>query len=73
MPAAELSGFEREIRIGYKEIMPDMPVLFKMKELWSFMCRSLPDSTRVWKKIKKTKKLSEYESIIAGGLGNGDC
>lgn len=71
--AAELSGFEREIRSGYKEIMPDMPVLFKMKELWSFMCCSLPDSTRVWKEIKKTKKLSEYESIIAGGLGNGDC
>lgn len=72
LTSEELFGLEREIRRSYKEIMPDMPVLFKMKELWSFMHQSMPDSVRVWKEIKKTKKLSEYESKIRR-MENGNC
>ena len=68
----EVFAFERQIRLDYKEIMPDTPVLFKMKELWSFMCKALPQSDQVWKTIKKTKKLSDYENIIRR-MENGSC
>ncbi|MBO5487961.1 MAG: tRNA-dihydrouridine synthase family protein [Eubacterium sp.] len=69
---SELFTFEEKIRCGYKEVMPDTPVLFKMKEIWSFMSRSLPDSDAVWKQIKKTKKLSDYENTIRR-LKNEHC
>ena len=49
---------------AYQEIMPETPVLFKMKEVWSYMAASHPDSAKLWKKIKKTRRLSEYESVI---------
>lgn len=60
----ELFAFEYDIREQYKTIMPALPVLFKMKEIWSFMSHSLPDSSLAWKEIKKTKKLSDYEIVI---------
>lgn len=64
LTSEELFAFEKKIRCSYKEIMPDTPVLFKMKEIWSFMCKSLPDSAQAWKKIKKAKNLSDYEKRI---------
>lgn len=56
--------YARAIEHAYQEIMPDNPVLFKMKELWSYMVKSHPDSMKVWKKIKKTKHLSEYDNVL---------
>lgn len=49
---------------AYQKIMPETPVLFKMKELWSYMATAHPDSARLWKKIKKTRRLSEYENVL---------
>lgn len=53
-------ALEREYRL----IMPDNPVLFKMKEVWSYMAKRHPDSDKVWKKLKKTRHLEEYHNVI---------
>ncbi len=39
-------------------------VLFKMKELWFYMLSLFEDADKIGKKIKKTERLKEYESII---------
>ncbi len=39
-------------------------VLFKMKELWFYMLSLFEDTDKIGKKIKKTERLKEYESII---------
>ena len=42
----------------------DRNVLFKMKELWFYMLNLFKDAEKIGKKIKKTERLKEYESII---------
>ena len=39
-------------------------LLFKMKEVWLYMVHSLDDSEKYEKKIKKSKKISEYISVV---------
>ena len=39
-------------------------VLFKMKELWFYMISLFDDAEKIAKKIKKTERLKEYETII---------
>lgn len=59
-----LRNFHTMLLQGYKECMSgDTPVLFKMKELWFYMQKLFPDNEKLYKKIRKTKSLSEYESI----------
>lgn len=42
----------------------DRNVLFKMKELWFYMISLFDDAEKIAKKIKKTERLKEYETII---------
>lgn len=53
---------------GYVEIMPgEMPVLFKMKELWIYMAESFDfgsDKDRIEKKIRKVNNLREYHNVM---------
>lgn len=42
----------------------DRNVLFKMKELWFYMLSLFENAEKVGKKIKKTERLKEYETII---------
>ena len=71
MPNAEdlkkFRAFHDEILEGYKELMSgDQPVLFRMKELWAYM-RQYPSLTdKQLKQIRKSKRIDEYRSIIAG-------
>ena len=60
-------AFHDEILEGYKEIMSgDQPVLFRMKELWTYM-RKYPKLTdKQLKHIQKCKRIDEYMRIIAG-------
>jgi len=37
------------------------PVLFKMKEIWSYLVASFPDDTKNFKKLMKAKSLEEYD------------
>lgn len=60
-------AFHDEILEGYTSLMSgDQPVLFRMKELWTYM-RAYPALTdKQMKQIRKAKKLEEYRSVIAG-------
>ncbi|WP_058993522.1 tRNA dihydrouridine synthase [Sarcina ventriculi] len=61
-----LKEFHDEVCMGYKEILSgDINVLFRMKELWSYMIGMFEDSEKVAKKIKKERMLNEYNVIIS--------
>lgn len=53
----------------YQKVMsPDINVLYKMKELWSYWAVMFEDNSRDIKKLLKTKKCAEYEDIVYGKL-----
>lgn len=59
--------FHQEILDGYQEILSgDKNVLFKMKELWSFVFMGTAGQDKVWKKIRKAGSLDEYHRIVEG-------
>lgn len=61
-----LKEFHDEVCMGYKEMLSgDINVLFRMKELWSYMIGMFEDSEKVAKKIKKERMLNEYNVIIS--------
>ena len=39
-------------------------VLFKLKEVWSYMSTFFPESAKYGKKIKKAKTVEEYQRIV---------
>lgn len=60
-----LMAFHNRVYEGYREVLSgDINVLFKMKELWFYMSHSLSNNEKYLKKIRKTKRLSEYEEIV---------
>ena len=60
----ELSDFLAEILVGYEEEMSgEKQVLFKMKELWSFLQVSFPEEEKICKKILKCKHTEEYRML----------
>ncbi len=60
-----LRAFHNEIYEGYKGIMSgDQNVLFKMKELWTYMIRLWPEAEKQQKTIRKAKKCVEYEKAV---------
>lgn len=60
----ELTAFMAALQKAYQEQMADSPVLFKMKEIWVYMAAMHPEGERLWKKLKKTRHLSEYEKVL---------
>ena len=59
--------FHDEILEGYRKIMSgDQPVLFRMKELWGYMRTYTGMTDKQLKQIRKSKRIDEYQSIIAG-------
>ena len=60
-----LYTFHNDILEEYIQISSgDRNVLFKMKELWFYMIELYEDADKITKKIKKTERLKEYESVI---------
>lgn len=60
-----LLQFHDEIYEGYRaELSGERPVLFKMKELWSYMIHSFRYDAKIEKMLKKSQKLSEYDLVI---------
>ena len=47
-----------------REMQEDNNVLFKMKELWSYMAVLFPGGEKWMKKLRKCKRLSEYEICV---------
>lgn len=57
----ELATFLLRLREEYSQIFSgDTPVLFKMKEIWSYMRDLYPDNDRDIRKMLKSKTLKEY-------------
>ena len=50
---------------SYEEIMSgEKNVLFKMKEIWSYMAPRFSEGKRIGKKIKKASCLREYRMLV---------
>ena len=47
-----------------REMQEDNNVLFKMKEIWSYMAVLFPGGEKWMKKLRKCKRLSEYEICV---------
>lgn len=60
----ECLAFMQKLCEAYNDIMPGEPALYKMKEIWSYMCKKYPEGMKLWKKIKKARNLSEYKNIM---------
>ena len=61
-----LKDFHDEILEGYMSIFSgDRNVLFKMKELWSYMIHIFSNNKKYLKKIKKSQSISEYKVIVS--------
>lgn len=62
----KIREFHDAIYKGYQQILSgDRNVLFKMKEVWFYMIHLFAESDKYAKKIRKTDKLQDYESIIS--------
>lgn len=58
-------AFLDELCYGYEHIMSGgRNVLFKLKEVWSYMISFFPEGERYGKKIKKAKTVAEYQIIV---------
>lgn len=58
-------AFHDELYTSYKQILGgDRNVLFKMKELWSYLIYSFPEKEKQMKKLHKLKTCVEYESWV---------
>lgn len=60
-----LRGFHDKIYGDYQELLSgDRNVLFRMKELWSYMAPGFTNHEKYAKKIKKAQNCREYEAIV---------
>lgn len=58
-------AFLDELCYGYEHIMSGgRNVLFKLKEVWSYMISFFPEGEKYGKKIKKAKTVAEYQMIV---------
>lgn len=58
-------AFLDELCYGYEHIMSGgKNVLFKLKEVWSYMIPFFPECEKYGKKIKKAKTVAEYQTIV---------
>ena len=60
-----LRAFHDAVLLGYQEIIPgDRNVLFKMKELWSYLADGFSEGERLRKKIRKAGRMEEYLAAV---------
>lgn len=60
-----LRAFHDAVLQGYQEIIPgDRNVLFKMKELWSYLADGFSEGERLRKKIRKAGRMEEYLAAV---------
>ncbi|MBR5419784.1 MAG: tRNA-dihydrouridine synthase family protein [Lachnospiraceae bacterium] len=61
----EFSSFYENIYTQYCSCFDsDMPLLYHMKELWSYWAGRFPEEPRLLKAIQKSKRRSDYEEVI---------
>ncbi len=60
-----IRNFHDRLYAQYREeLSGETPLLYKMKELWSYMVCLFTDYEKYWKKIKKVSRLCDYNEII---------
>lgn len=60
-----LKAFHDEIFDGYSSLMSgEMPTLFKMKDLWTYLSESFAASDKYLKKIRKASNYTEYQIAV---------
>jgi tRNA-dihydrouridine synthase len=70
---SRLRNFHDTIYEGYKRVLHgEKDVLFKMKELWSYMIAMYSDNAKHLKRIKKAQTLHAYEEAISCLFGESD-
>ncbi len=68
--AAQLRQFHDLLVEGYRQIMPgETEVLFKMKDIWAFMCASYEGRDRELKEIRKASSIAAYKSAVRVLIG----
>ena len=61
----KIKEFHDKVLEGYIEVMSgERPVLFKMKEIWSYMIVLFEDAEKYAKKIRKAEKLGMYREVV---------
>ena len=61
----KLMEFHERLYAMNREIMPgERNVLYKMKEVWCHWGESFPEKTKLLKKLRKTTRCAEYESLV---------
>ncbi len=61
----KLRAFHDELYTEYSSILSgDRNILFKMKELWTYMVHLWPDAEKYQKSIRKAKNCAEYEICV---------
>ena len=66
---AEMLLFHDKLYDLYREELGEKDVLFKFKELWSFMRFAYPDPEEVWNRIRRSKTNAEYRTAARDILG----
>ena len=65
-----LRRFHDQLYRDYQEVMPGArTILFKMKELWSFLAPAFTHYEKYAKRIKKAEKLPVYEAAVDALFG----
>lgn len=60
-----LRAFHDAVYAGYQERMSgEMPVLYKMKDLWTYLCCSFSHPEKALKKIRKANHFPDYEKAV---------
>ena len=61
----ELYGMLSRLKRDYSTVFSGQtPVLFKLKEIWSYLMADFPEEEKLCKKIMKSKNLDEYEIYV---------
>lgn len=59
-----LQQFHDRLVEDYRPLLGDKDVLFRMKEVWSYMIAEFPGKDRAWKAIRKSQHLTEYMAAV---------
>ena len=61
----ELNQFLERILEGYHQALSgDVTVLYRMKELWSYLITRFPEKEKQWKAIQKSRHITEYKAAV---------
>ena len=64
--ADALEAFMNELLAVYEaEFRGSRNAIFRLKEHWSYLCRSFPGSEKLWKALRKTTDPAQFRAITA--------